>query len=123
MLYEYSMIFPIPKDISVIYFPIILSYSSTTILAFTSQESSICLCLQFSDKCFNNSLLPSNSFKIRAKSRADWEGFDKAIFLPTESSITADMPQASKQTTGKRLLTASNTTVEVSSFTLVKKNN
>ena len=58
-------------SISTNYFPMILSYSSTIFLAFTSQERSICLCLQFSDKCFNNALLPSNSFKIRAKSWAD----------------------------------------------------
>ena len=58
-------------DISTIYFTMILLYSSMTFLAFTSQECSICLCLQFSDKCFNNVLLPSNSFKIRAKSWAD----------------------------------------------------
>ena len=52
----------------------------------------------------------------------DCSGFDKEIFLPTLSSITADMPQVSKHNTGKPLLIASSTTVEVSSLTDVKKN-
>ena len=77
-------------------------YHTTITLAFSSQESSICLSLQFSERSFSKDLSFSSSLSRLAKSRADWLGEERGIFLPTLSSMTADMPQASKQRTGKQ---------------------
>ena len=54
------------------------------VLAFSAQDNSTCLCLQFSDKYFNRSLFSSNSFKIVAKDWEDLEGLvdDSAVSVP-----------------------------------------
>ena len=46
-------------------------YHSTMTLAFSSQESSICLSLQFSERSFSKDLSFSSSLSNLAKSRAD----------------------------------------------------
>ena len=48
----------------------IFSYHPTMVLAFSSQDNSICLRLQFSDICFNKSLFPDKSFQRTLQSRA-----------------------------------------------------
>ena len=60
-------------------------YHSTMPLAFSSQESSICLSLQFSERSFSKDLPFSSSLSSLAKSRADRLGEERGIFLPTLS--------------------------------------
>ena len=98
----------------------IFSYHPTIVLAFSSQDNSICLCLQFSNICFNKSLFPSNSFKKVAKDCEDLAGLVKRIFLLTFSFTALPCPQVSKQTIGRLLV--SKTICGVPSTTLVKKN-
>ena len=85
-------------------------YHSTITLAFSSQESSFCLSLQFSERSLSKDLSFSSSFSSLAKSRADWLGEERGTFLPTLSFTASPCPQVSKQTTGRLLAIASKTT-------------